>query len=175
MISSRFVMNWCYQVFIAALQKNRNPLLSHRWHKGYVSTPHQLQDKVTLLGLSYSWRRFGLIFLKLLWCPLETRECLNSSLFWVCPGNNGFQKVGNNYSWEVQLFLMWLHGCGKEVPFSRIKNACKYHFKIKPTTTPKKETFLLFSLKIHSAYLFIQVLAVRAFDHSELLQHIACF
>lgn len=32
-------------------------------------------------------------------------------------------------------------GCGKEVPFSRIKNACKHPFKIKATTTSEKEVF----------------------------------
>lgn len=79
------------------------------------------------------------------WRPLETRECLNSSLCWVCPGSNGFQTGGNNHSWEVQLFLTWLHVCAREVSFSKFKNACKHPFKIKPTKSIKKKRFLFSS------------------------------
>lgn len=164
-----------YQVFIAALHKDRNPFLSHGWCKGYVSTPHPLQGKVALLRLSYWWRRLGLIFLNLHWCPLVTSECLNSSLCWVCPGSNGFQKGGSNHSWKVQLFLTWLHVCAREVPFSRFKNACKHPFRIKPSNSIKKEIFVQLPFKIHSTYLFIQVLNVGDLDHLELFQHIACF
>ena len=140
MISSRCGRaGWrCYQVFIATPQKDRNPFLSHGWCKGYVSTPHPLQGKVALLSLSYWWRKLGLIFLNLHWHPLETRECLNSSLCWVCPGSNSFQKGGSNHSWKVQLFPTWLHVCTREVLFSRFKNACKHPFKIEPTNSIKK-------------------------------------
>lgn len=132
----------CYQVFIADLQKNRNPFHSHGRCKRYVSIPHPLQGKVALLSLSYWWRWLGLIFLNLHWSPLETTKCLNSFLCWVCPGNNGFQKGGSNHSWELQLFLMWLLVCTREVAFSRFINARKHHFKIKPTNNIKKEIFV---------------------------------
>lgn len=128
----------CLQVLIAALQKDRNPFPSHWWCKGCVNIPHPLQGKDALLSLGHWWRRFGLIFLNIHWSPLETRECLNSSLHWASPGSNGFQKAGRNHSWEVQLFLTWLQVCARDMLFSRFKNACTHPFKTKTTNSTKR-------------------------------------